>query len=176
MRFRFGVVAVVGALALLATACGDDDSSTPFDGGGFGADDDDEGGDFGDLGDLELPGDVGDIPGLSDDCEAIANVFLSFSSAFFGGDPVDADSSRFDGLPGELRDDADIVVGALNELYEEFDRLGLDLSDPTAFATMTEEEAAAFGELSDNLDSAEVSDAMDNLEVYATAECDQGFG
>jgi hypothetical protein len=40
-----------------------------------------------------------------------------------------------------------------------------------SFATMTEEQANAFGELSSSFDDPAFNDALDNIEAYAAAQC-----
>ena len=161
-------------MALMAVACGSSDSSGSLD--EFVTPSNAAAGDSGDGGSdsdgIELPTDVGDILGLSDECEAIANVFLSMSSAFLGGDALDADLGSLAGLPGDLQDDAALVVEVVNELYAGLDSLGIDLSDPAALASIAGDQAAEFGELADSLDTAEFEEASENLSAYAEAECD----
>ncbi len=177
------ILAVVAAMVLIGAACGgSDESGSPFsddtaasdsaavgDDGGDGGDD--SGGAFGADG---IPDEIGDIPGLSGECEDIANVFFSMASIFVGGD-VAIDADTFSSLPGDLQDDAAIVSDGLNEVMAGIADLGLDLSNPESLATMTEEQAVAFGELSSSIDSPAFNEALDNIEAYANAECDN-FG
>jgi hypothetical protein len=179
MARHLGVLIVVTAIAMVAMACGGGDaddvsrtsappSETVGDGDGAG---EEHGGDDGDI---RFPTDVGNIPGLSDECEAIVNVFLSVGSVFFGGGPTDANLSSFDELPGNLREDAAVVLGALDELYTELDKLGVDLSDPQAFTSLTQEQAAELAQIGEKLETPEFNEASDNLSAFAEAECDRG--
>ena len=186
MKRLLRMLTMVSAMALMAVACGSTDSQSESatlsnteageeSGDGDDSSEGEEGGDdtVFDSDDIELPTDVGDIPGLSDECEAIANVFLSMSTAFLGGGAIDADLSSFDKLPGELQDDAATVVSALNKLYAGLESLGVDLSDPTALASLTADQAATFAQIGEGLDTAEFDEASENLSNYAEAECDQ---
>ncbi|MDG2113025.1 MAG: hypothetical protein P8N02_10475, partial [Actinomycetota bacterium] len=99
---------------------------------------------------------------------------MLMSSALFGGDPAEAGLSSFSGLPSDLQDDAAVVLNTLNEFYVAMDDLGLDLADSEAFASMTPQQAAAFSEIGEKLDTVEFSEASENLSAYADAECDGG--
>ena len=119
-----------------------------------------------------IPATIGDIPGLSDDCEALANVFLSFASIFSGGGVNIPDSSAFNDLPGNLQDDAEIVIGALSDWADGLADAGIDLTDPSSLASLTEAQQQQLQALSEAFDTTEINDALDRMSDYGEAECD----
>lgn len=166
-------LAMAAVIALVAAACGDsgssigdaDEAPEATSGGLFG----DDGGD----GDDQPPVTVGNIPGLSGECEALINVFLSMGTIFTGGDFSGVNMDAFNDLPGDLQDDAATVVDTLNAYAQGLQDLGVDLSDPQAFVNLTPAQQAAFGGLAESVDSDEFNDAADRLSAYGEAECDQ---
>ena len=178
------ILAIVTAVILIGAACGgSDDSGSPFssdtaasDSAAPGDSGSDDGGDSGGVfGSDGIPDEIGDIPGFSGECEDLANMFLSMASIFVGGDVAEFNADTFSALPGDLQDDAAIVAEGLNEVVAGIADLGLDLSNPESLASMTQEQAAAFGELSSSFDDPAFNEALDNIEAYASAECDD-FG
>ncbi len=167
------LLAIVAAAAIVGAACSDSGgSASPFGSNGApdsAASSEDSGGVFGADG---IPNELGDVLGLSDECEDIANVFLSIGSIFLGGDILEFDADTFRSLPGDLQDDAAIVADGLNAVVAGIADVGLDLSDPASLASMSEEQAAAFSELSESFDSPEFNEALENIDAYATAQCD----
>lgn len=167
------LLAIVAAAAIVGAACSDSGgSASPFGSNGApdsAASSEDSGGVFGADG---IPDELGDVLGLSDECEDIANVFLSIGSIFLGGDILEFDADTFRSLPGDLQDDAAIVADGLNAVVAGIADVGLDLSDPASLASMSEEQAAAFSELSESFDSPEFNEALENIDAYATAQCD----
>lgn len=185
MKGYLKYLALVAVFALIATACGDSGSS-PFDeaadtaisttedtgGGDDGGDD--GGGGFGDAGDDTIPVTVGNIPGVSGECEALLNVFLSMSRAFIGGEFVAVDLQSFSELPGDLQDDAALVVDTLNDFAEGLEDMGVDLTDPQWALALTPAQQQAFATLGETLDAEAFTNATDNLSAYGEAEC-EGF-
>jgi hypothetical protein len=164
-------LAIIAVFALVAAGCGDSGSS-PFDTAtaatspsGLG---DEGGGLF--SSDETIPVTVGNVPGLSDECEALLNVFLGIGSAFLGGysgPSLDALS----GLPGDLRNDAATLIDALQAYSDGLAELGIDMNDPNSFATLTEAQQQAFAELGEEIDSDEFNAAADRLSAYGEAQC-----
>ena len=163
---------IVVVVALAVAACGDDDlgsdlgGNTSADVPGFGDDGFGDDG-FGD-GDATLPTSVGNIPGLSSECEAYLNLSLAMSAAFTG------EFSGFDGdlvsrLPAAAQADGAIIVAALQEFSDELAAAGLDLSQ--GLATFSQEQIQAFGDLSEEIFNDEVDAAFDRLSEAGAAEC-----
>ena len=119
-----------------------------------------------------IPATIGDIPGVSDDCEALANVFLSFASIFSPGGINIPDTDAFGDLPGDVQDDAEIVIDALSEWAQGLADAGIDLSDPNSLATLTEAQQNELERLSQAFDTDEINDALDRLGEYGEQECD----
>ena len=160
---RVRLIVVIAVLGLVFAACGDSglpsDEPTSTTGAGLlgGSDD-------------TIPVTVADVLGLSDECEAIANLFLAMVSVFSGGNPA-ASLSAIDGLPGNLQDDAEVMINAFNAYSEGLQNLGVDLSDPTSLASLTEAQQAEFQALSELVDTEEFNQASENLGAYGEAEC-----
>lgn len=118
-----------------------------------------------------IPVTVGDLPGVSDSCEALLNVFLSFSAVLTGTDRPNFDV--IEGLPSELEDDAALMLTTLNAYFDGLEDLGIDLTDPQSLTELTEEKRDDFTTLIESLDTEEFNAAADNLEAYATTECEE---
>jgi hypothetical protein len=160
---------MLAALVLVLAACGGDPvgdaaADTPYgDGGSI----------FDDAGGDTLPGSVGNTPGLSGECEAIANLSLAMSSAFLGN------FNGFDGnligsLPSGIQADGAIVVGALQEFSDGLAAAGIDLASPSGMAGLSPEQMEAFSTLSEEIFDDEVNDAFDRIGEAAEAECSTG--
>jgi len=163
--------ALVLALALVAGACGGGDGDSLVErsaGDATGAD--------APVSIDDLPTNVGDIPGVSNECEALLNLFLSMGGVFVGGDVTPLDPGSLASLPPDVRDDALFVSNALAQFSEGLQDLGVDLSDPSTFATMTEQQQEAMSALSDSLDSEAFNEASDNLSAYGEQQCESQFG
>ena len=167
MRSRFSFLAIVMAFALLVAACGDDDAgSAPDATSGSGSP----------INVEDLPTNVGNIPGVSGECEALLNLFLSIGGAFLGGAVAPLDAGTLASLPAEVRADAVILSETLVEFSAGLEAAGIDLSDPATYTTMTESQQAAFSALGDSLDTPEFNAASDNLSEYGEQQCESQFG
>jgi hypothetical protein len=162
---RFGALAISALLASGAlAACGGDDS----DDGGTGLEDV-EGGD--DSTDTTF--DVGDLEGLSGECEVFVEAAAAFAAAFGGGEDADfgdigaAMSDFADDAPDEIRDD----VAILAEAYTEFgEAVGdVDFSDPDAFSDP--EVQARFAEAGEIFNDPAVVEANENVTAFTEANC-----
>jgi hypothetical protein len=163
MTRRLLATSGIALLLLTTVACGGDDDGggSPFGDGGLGGDD------GGDSGDFDPSEGVGDIPGLSDECEAVYNVIVAISMASAGqgdsGDATDALNSFADDVPGDLKDDAQIMADAYAPYFEKLAEYG---GDYTAAANDPE-----IQELSEAMNSDEVIQASDNITDYLDNEC-----
>ncbi|MEE8330525.1 MAG: hypothetical protein V3R84_02040 [Acidimicrobiia bacterium] len=185
LKVRF--LAIVAVFVLVAAACGDSgttatDDPTAAPAGDTSPSDTSASGDTtaatgGDTappatsGGTLPPLTVGNIPGLSDDCQALANVFLSFSGVFLGGDAPDINLDAISDLPGDLQADAALLIAGAQAYVDGLAELGVDLTDPTSLATLTEDQQQAFGDLADSIDTDEFNDAADRLSAYGEVEC-----
>lgn len=169
------------ALLVLAAACGDTglstleeeaDTATEEDGTSAG-DDSDISEDDVDLGELD---DLGDIPGISDECAALVQVMGGLSALFLGDGADEADelfALGIDDLPGSLSDEVETLREAAEQYTDVLDELGIDPTDATSFAELSEEEQLRFAQASEIFNEPEVIQALDTLEAYATEECAQ---
>ncbi|MFQ5554102.1 MAG: hypothetical protein ACE5GC_01865 [Acidimicrobiia bacterium] len=113
------------------------------------------------------------VPGLSDECEGLANLMLGMSQVFTGDTSAAGQlfAAASQNLPGALTSEIDLIEDAVLQYQAALEEIGVDLSDPTSFATLTPEQAeqmnAAFGPLQ----SSSVSDAFDAVSAYVAVEC-----
>ena len=168
---------LVALLALTLAACGDDDDvadladdpTTTTSGSvvGGGSDDGSSGSD------TTFPTSVGNIPGVSSECEAYANLSLAlvnvFSGGFtgFGGDLVSA-------LPPAGQADGAIVVDALQRFSDGMAAAGIDLTAQGGMAAMDADQLQAFSDLSEEIFTDEIDAAFDRLSELVEAECAVG--
>lgn len=158
-------------LTLIAAACGTDpvDDTTKGEGGG---------GNGGTTNAVPtLPGSIPDLPGLSNECEALAGFFLGVAQLNLGdvanGSSL-LDSSTSD-MPGSLQDDVDLVAAAASAYGLVFEQLGIDLNDPQSLANTTQEQQDQLNQAAEGMSAPEVEQALDNILAYGVAECDN-FG
>lgn len=171
-RRRFGALAMAGVLAAGLAACGDDDGG----GDAVGLEDVEGGEDSTDT-TVDL-GDVGDIAGLSAECQVLVQAGIAFASAFGGtgdedfGDLAEAMEEFAGDAPEEIRDDVTILARAYAEFAE---RLGdVDFSDPEAFNDP--ELVQRMSEASAIFEEPEVAEASANVEAFSTANCEADGG
>ncbi len=171
VRKRSAYVAVTMACALVLAACSSSDEGSFLDqSAGTSADAEDP------FSLDDLPTDVGDLPGVSGECEALLNLFLSIGGAFLGGEVSSLNSDALANLPAEIRNDALVVSETLAEFSAGLQDLGVDLSDPSSVGTLTEAQQQAFGALSESMDSDRFNAAADNLSAYGEQQCEDQFG
>jgi hypothetical protein len=180
-------LASIATLAMILTACGSDDSSAtlgqaPSNGASNEVDESEvdesevdesevdlEGLDLDELSDA-----VGNLPGVSGECEALLELFISIGGVFLGGGDVSSfDAGALAGLPGDVQQDAELVAGTLAQFSNALQDLGVDFSDPASFAALSESQTEEFRALSDSLDTEEFTAASDSLSAYGEQECDE---
>ncbi len=125
-------------------------------------------------------GTIPDIPGIDDDCLAMAQLFgsLGAASLLITGqtefDQAEA-QAQFEAarraLPDALQGDIDTVNDAMNAYFQALADLDIDFSDPQAFADASPEDFAALEEVGRLFDTPEVDAAFDNLSAYAEDQC-----
>jgi hypothetical protein len=103
-------------------------------------------------------------------------LFLSIGGAFLGGEVSSLDSGALASLPGEIRDDAQVVSETLREFSNGLQALGIDFADPSSFSSLTEAQQAEFNALTESLDSEQFNAASDNLSAYGEQQCGDEFG
>ncbi len=179
MKSYLRYLAVFAVFAVAVAACGSDGDSPFAPGGSDSVASGDDGGGDGDgdvnVEDLleELPEEIGDIPGVSDECQALLSLFLSIGNAFFGGEVASIDSSALSGLPGDVQEDAQFLADTLSEFSDAIAAMGIDFADPESLATLSAEQQQELTALTESLDTDEFNAAADNLEAYGDQECDQ---
>ena len=171
MRKQSSHVVVIIAFALVVAACGDDDGETFLD-----QSSEAPAGTDAPISIDDLPTDVGDLPGVSGECEALLNLFLSIGGAFLGGSVSPLDPGTLASLPPDIRDDAQLLSEALSQFSDGLQDLGVNLSDPSSLATMTPAQQEAFTALTDSLDTEQFNAASDNLSEYGEQQCESQFG
>ena len=165
---RFMALAVV--LALVAIGCGDsgsafDDATSTTSGSGSNGDD------------FTTIGTIGNIPGLSSECEALAEFMLGMSQALVGG-AANAQAllaSAADDLPSSLQGDLDTIANAAVEFQDVLDDLGIDPGDPTSFAALDPEQQVQYSQAVEVFSAPDVDAAFDNLNEFGEQECSNAF-
>ncbi len=171
MKRRSGYLAAIMAFTLVVAACGSDNGGSLLErSAGTAANGDDT------ISIGDLPTDVGNLPGVSGECEALLNLFLSIGGAFLGGEVSSLDSGALASLPGEIRDDAQVVSETLREFSETLQALGIDFADPSSLSSLTEAQQAELNALTESLDSEQFNAASDNLSAYGEQQCGGEFG
>jgi hypothetical protein len=157
------------AFALVVAACSSGDGDSLLErSAGSAADSDSP------LG--QLPIDVGNLPGVSGECEALLSLFLSIGGAFLGGEVSLLDSAALASLPAEIRDDAQVVSETLRQFSDGLQALGINFADPATFSSLSEAQQAEFEALTDSLDSEQFDAASDSLSTYGEQQCGDQFG
>lgn len=117
--------------------------------------------------------DLGDIEGLSGECEVFAEAAAAFGAAFSGGessdfgDLADAMAEFADEAPEEIRGDIEVLAEAYATFAEEFG--DLDFSDPESFNDP--EVAQRLAEAGEIFNSPEVAEANENLTAFTEENC-----
>lgn len=107
----------------------------------------------------------GNIPGVSDECTAVANLSVALSQALsgsLGGIPNDI----LDAIPGDARADGQIILDAIQRFAESLDADGIDLSQG-GLAGLTPEQLESYVEASAEYFDADVEAAADRFGQYA---------
>ncbi len=161
MKGNVRFVAVV-ALLVLAAACGGDDSADAGDDAGGGSDAQTA---------TTFPSTVGDIPGVSGECEALANLSLAISGVLtgtFDGLPDDVVGN----LPGDAQADGEIVADAVQEFSDRLDELGIDLSQ--GLGNLSAEQLQAFSDISGEVFNDDVDAAVNRIGITMADDCAPG--
>lgn len=176
MRVRMLVVLALGALALVAAGCGGDESSdavaettaveetmteetmteemTTDDG-------------------ATSTGEI-DLGNLSEDCLSLAAVGAKFAAAFeaTSGSPAGLDDSvkyfeeLVDAAPDEIKDDLDLLAGAIVEIAKALE--GVDLSGASA---PSPEVLAKLQEVGKTFEDPALKEASANIEAWTSENC-----
>ena len=176
MNGRRLAVLLLAVLALLVAGCGGDDSSDAagetdtavVDDSGSTTTTDDDAADTDD--DATETDDAGGGL-LEGECAEFAGLSARLSQALSGstGD-LDSASEVFDELadqvPEEIRDDYEVLAANFRELAEALE--GVDLSSGEA---PSPEVLAKLQEITQSMDSAEVQEASQNIEAWASENC-----
>lgn len=160
MRTWTKLVGVALLTMVVASACGGDDAGNDSAGGNDGEDSA-----------TTLPSSVGDIPGLSAECEAFADLSLAMSNTL-GGGFVGIPDDLVDRLPADARDDGRVIVEALQEFGDRLEDAGIDLSQ--GIGSFDEGQIETYGEISGEVFDSDVEDAFDRLAGMVADECALG--
>jgi hypothetical protein len=163
------LVFLLAAVALVASACGDDSgSSSPETTGADSSSD----------GDIAIPDlDDLDLPGVSDECLAVAQAAAEAASAagaaFTPGGDLSQTETFFDGAidaaPDEIKDDFEVLAQAFGDYAQAIQDAGADLSDPNSFTDPEVLAALQNGVEAFSTDAYE--EAADNISAWGEANC-----
>lgn len=168
---RFGrLFTLIAVLTLVITACG---------GGDDGADaESDNAAQTQAPSDSDNPGVnttfFNNVPGLNDECTAIANLSIAFSQVFTGTFE-DVPDDIINSLPAEARAEGQILADALDEFASALEAEGIDLNLLEGIGSLTPDQLAAYAEVSERVFNDEVEAAADRLGEAATG-CAPGAG
>ena len=120
-----------------------------------------------------LPTALPNVPGISEECQGIANLMLGIAQIFTGNmsaiEQLFAAASQ--DLPSALASEIDLIKGAALQYQAALEEAGLDLSNPTALASLTPEQIEQLDAAFEPLQSPAVSDAFDAVGEYGEVEC-----
>ena len=163
--------ATLAGLLLFTAACGDDEESSSNDDSeqqsdDNSSDDNDSNDDSNDDTDIT----VGDIPGISEDCEDLYSAWISLYSGIGVPGAQVADTEQVieqfqDAVPDELDDDAAVFGAAISQYYA---ILAEHVDDPNIYTNP--DVLAAL----DGLGSEQVTEAGDNINAYFEEACPVG--
>jgi len=183
MKSHQRFLALLAMLALVIAACGGEDTNVGDDENGDngnvvtspsndGDGNDDEGNNGGDGNNTLVPGTTfGNIPGMSDECVAVANLSLAISqvlSGTFQGVPDDV----VDSLPAGSREDGQIIADALNDFATALADAGIDLSQ--GIGALSQDQLVTWGELSGEVFNDELEEVVDRFGNTIADECAPG--
>jgi len=178
-RYRtFGVGTIAALLITLFLAgCGGggSDDASGNDGQGESGGASDSGGQSGGPGILPtLPATIGNIPGVSNECEAVINVYLGIAQLFTGtgGDAQQIIEATQGDFPDQIKDDIQTLANVVGEYSNLIGDLQIDLvNNPLGFAALTPEQQARFQAASAAFSAPEVEQAFENISNYGEKEC-----
>lgn len=156
------VLAAVLSLALVSAACGGGDSGDELFSTSIGPE-----------GQVNIDEPIDNIPGVSESCEALANLSLAMTQAITGdvGNTADFIAAAKAKAPGEIQADIDALAEGLLAIEAFYQEVGNPMTDPNFFTNVSEEDMERFDELFDN----EAMDtAFENLGEWAESECALG--
>ena len=163
-RLRYALI----ALLLVVVACGGGDT-------GAGSDDD---GDFDPSGSddtfsFETPTTVGDLAGVSDECESLTNLSIAMTAMFTGSpEQVDGLLAGVRSVPGEIADEVDILTDAIRGLTAAWSEIGENpLTNPAGLTELSDSELAEIEALVDQFDNDATNDAFETIGEYVAREC-----
>ncbi|NND02531.1 MAG: hypothetical protein HKN91_07070 [Acidimicrobiia bacterium] len=153
MHLRVGHASLVlGALLLIAAACGGSDDE-PLDGSGSAST-------------------VGNVAGLSAECESLTNLSIAMTSMFTGSpEEVERLLAGVQSVPSGIAEDVELLEMAIRELAAAWAEVGDNpLSNPTALTEMTDADRERIEAVMDRFSDDATNDAFDRIGEYA-AEC-----
>ncbi|HSF84224.1 MAG TPA: hypothetical protein VLG28_01020 [Acidimicrobiia bacterium] len=156
MQGRGRLVVAVAFLLAVAACGGEDDAAAPSS--------------EQDASATTFPSSVGDLPGVSGGCEALANLSLAISSVVSGnftGVPSDVVGN----LPEEARADGQTLVDAIEEFHERLEQAGIDISQGL---NLDEEQLDEYVDINAEVFNDDVDAAVNRLGVTMAGECAPG--
>lgn len=148
-------MATLVAVVVLASACGGSDedaegattSTSPGAGSG------------------EVVTTFGNIPGVSDECTAVANLSVAVSQVL-SGNLGDIPDDILDAIPADARADGQVILDAIRLFAESLDADGIELSQG-GLADLTPEQLEAYVTATAEIFDADVEAAADRFGQYA---------
>ena len=173
----------VPLLALLI-ACGGDDGDSGSDSGGSSPSATSTGSDSSGSSGSSGSGSSGSGSGSSsssgdfEDCPELEKFVGAAAGGFGPGqdiDDVEINGELFQNMarsaPSEIRSDMQVLADAMGKLFDKLDDLDVDFSNPASFAALTPAQLEELDELSAELDTPRVNQAVEKIEAYFERVC-----
>ncbi len=153
---RFSSALVV--LFLIVASCG-------------GGDEADAGG--GNSSDFGPASTVGNVAGMSSECESLTNLSIAMTSMFTGSpEEVDRLLEGVTDVPGDLADEVDLLQTAIRSLALAWSEIGENpLTNPAVLTEMSDADRERIEEVMDEFSDDATNDAFDRIGEYAVTEC-----
>lgn len=110
-----------------------------------------------------------------ENCKAFASMEAAATQAFGTGSTFKLDTKALDDLvkasPSEIRGDMTLVVGTIVEVFQGFEKLGVNFNNPASFGTLDAAKLAEFEKLGAKFDDKKFTDASERIEKYFVSKC-----
>ena len=116
---------------------------------------------------------VGNVAGMSAECESLTNLSIAMTSIFSGSpEEVERLLAGVRSVPGEIDSEVALLQTAIRSLAEVWSEIGANpLSDPTVFTDMSDADRQRIEAVMDEFSDEATNDAFDRIGEYVADEC-----
>jgi hypothetical protein len=167
-------------LLVLLVACGGDKKESPSNSDNGGSSSSGSSGSTGTSGSTGSGSNTGSTSSNDgafsiENCKQYASLAVAGQAAFGTTSNFKLDQKALDKLvketPSEIRSDMQVVITAIVDVYTGFEKLGLNLSDPSSFAKLDSAKIAELEKLTAKFDEKKFTDASEKIEKYFATRC-----